>query len=626
LPKVEGCKISNNEDFELVYKQLEGATYPFRHLVEVSRIFQKIRDRMYREGKPEEEAKAQCEMDVFGLTIESNVAKPRFTMTNEKGQETSYPNISSFDDKNYEYISKRMEATDNPLLKARYAHVLWLGPKKHGKFAQVAIDSYLRLAEIYEEKDKKEPDGLFGLDVIDSIKNALILATNIKDSARIDIVKRKIKRLLVNYNPASSSLFVLRANLIDLMLKYGKVFENNYFQGLNTLCLKYARELPNSHQSISILELGSKVDQKLGVSIANWKQLIAECYENMMNANIEKNKLVAVHFCEFALRYYREIKKEDKISVLEKTYETLKNEVELKEISVPIDLTDYIKRCEEVAKKIVSHSSEDIIKFLISEKSILPKYNDVEKLAEEINKGHLAGVIPHTILDERGHVEQHFSTAEELKFLHTLQQYDLVLKTQSAPLINLIVTEAIKANKLDFKSAIDFFGKYAWFGKNLVRKNQNKDVVYNWLNLLAPALQEYFSQIDYLLLSGNHPNFVLTFESLVLKIEGLLRDLANLSGVTTFVQRLDNNGRVTYQEKDLTALLHDNKLETLMGEDDIFFLRFVLVEKAGYNLRHRTAHSLLFFGEYSLYYMNLLFMILLRISKFDFKKPEQPNG
>jgi hypothetical protein len=368
------------------------------------------------------------------------------------------------------------------------------------------------------------------------------------------------------------------------------------------------------------------VDQKLGVSIANWKQLIAECYENMMNANIEKNKLVAVHFCEFALRYYREIKKEDKISVLEKTYETLKNEVELKEISVPIDLTDYIKRCEEVAKKIVSHSSEDIIKFLISEKSILPKYNDVEKLAEEINKGHLAGVIPHTILDERGHVEQHFSTAEELKFLHTLQQYDLVLKTQSAPLINLIVTEAIKANKLDFKSAIDFFGKYAWFGKNLVRKNQNKDVVYNWLNLLAPALQEYFSQIDYLLLSGNHPNFVLTFESLVLKIEGLLRDLANLSGVTTFVQRLDNNGRVTYQEKDLTALLHDNKLETLMGEDDIFFLRFVLVEKAGYNLRHRTAHSLLFFGEYSLYYMNLLFMILLRISKFDFKKPEQPNG
>lgn len=593
--------------------------------MEFSQMFQKIRDQMHREGKPEEEAKAQCEMDAFNLTIDSNVAKPMFTMTNEKGQEISYPNIDSFNDKNYEYIAKRMDSTDNPLLKARYAHILWLSPKKHGKFAQIAIDSYLKLAEIYEEKDKKEPAGLFGLDVINSMKNAFILATNIKDDARIDIIKQKIKKLLVNYNPVSSSLFVLRANLIELMLKYGKVFQSNDFEGLNTLCLKYAKELQDPHQSISILDLGSKVDQKLGVSTANWKQLIAECYENMMNANIKRNKLVAIHFCELALKYYREIKKEDKISELEKSYDTLKNEAEFKQISVPIDLTDYIKRCEATAKRIATHSSEDIIKFLISEKSLLPKYADVEKLAGEISKGHLASVIPHTILDERGHVEQHFSTDNELKFFQTLQQYDLALKAQYVPFINLIIIEALKANKLDFKSVMDFFRRYTWFGKNLVRKSQNQDISYNWLNLLAPALQEYFSQINYLLMSGNQPNFVLAIESLVLKIEGLLRDLTNLSGVTTFVQKLDNKGRVIYQEKDLTALLHDDKLVALMGEDDLFFIKFVLVEKAGYNLRHRTAHSLLFFEEYGLYYMNLLFMILLRISKFDFQKTEKPN-
>jgi hypothetical protein len=172
---------------------------------------------------------------------------------------------------------------------------------------------------------------------------------------------------------------------------------------------------------------------------------------------------------------------------------------------------------------------------------------------------------------------------------------------------------------------MNFFRRYTWFGKNLVRKSQNQDISYNWLNLLAPALQEYFSQLNYLLMSGSQPNFVLALESLVLKIEGLLRDLTNLSGVTTFVQKLDNKDRVIYQEKDLTALLHDDKLVALIGEDDLFFIKFVLVEKAGYNLRHRAAHSLLLFEEYGLYYMNLLFMILLRISKFDFKKTEKPN-
>jgi hypothetical protein len=593
--------------------------------MEISRVFQKIRDQMHKEGKTEEEAKAQYEMDVFNLMIESNVPKPMFTMTNKDGREISYPNIDSFDNKTYDYILKRMESTNNPLLKARYAHVLWLGPKKHGKFAEVAIDSYLNLAEIYEKKDKEEPNGLFGLDVIDSIKNAFILAVNIKDGTRIDITKQKIQSLIINYNPDSSSLFALRANLIGLMLKYGKTFDGADFQGLNTLCVEYAKELQDPHKAISILELGGKVDEKLGASIANWRQLIAERYENMMNSSIEKNKLVAIHFCELALKYYREIKKEDKIVALEKIYDTLKNEAEFKEISVPIDLTAHVKKCEEAATKMAIHSSEDIIKFLISEKSLIPKFADVEKLAEEISKGHLASVIPHVILDERGHVEQHFSTEEELKFFQTLQQYEMVLRVQYAPLINSILIEAVRAKKLDFKVVIDFFTKYAWFGKDLVRKSQNRDVPYNWLNLLAPALQEYFSQMNYLLLSGNRPNFVLSFESLILKIEGLLRDLANLSGVTTFVQKLDNKGRAIYQEKDLTALLHDDKLGVLMGEDDLFFLKFVLVEKAGYNLRHRTAHSLLFFGEYGLYYMNLLFMILLRISKFDFKKAEQPN-
>lgn len=169
-----------------------------------------------------------------------------------------------------------------------------------------------------KKKIRKKPAGHFGLDVISAVKNAFILATNIGDSARIDIVKQEIKRLIVNYSAVSSSLFALRANLIDLMLKYGKVFESNDFQGINTLCLKYAKELQDSHKSISMLELGSKVDQKLNAATANWKQLIAECYEKMMTANIDKNKLVAIHFCEFALKYYREIKKEDKIGELRK--------------------------------------------------------------------------------------------------------------------------------------------------------------------------------------------------------------------------------------------------------------------------------------------------------------------
>ncbi len=397
--------------------------------MEISDGFQKIRDQLQKAGKTEEAIKAQWEMDFFNFIIDSNVLIPKFTMTNEKGEEIGYPTMSRFTDKTYEYLIYRLDSTNNPLLKARYAHILWLSPKKHGRFAQIAIDSYLKLVKI----------------------------------------------------------------------------------------------------------------------------------------------------------------------------------------------------CEEKAKKIAGFSSEDILKFLIMEPSLLPKYADIEKLACEISKGHLASVIPHTVIDERGHVEQHFSTEAELKLFQTLQQYDLALQAQYMQFINIIIIEAVKANKLNFSSVIQFFKKYAWFGKTLSRKNQNQDIPYNWLNLLAPALREYFAQLNYLLESGNRPNFVLALDSLSLKIEGLLRDLCNFAGVTTFTQKMDYKERVIYHEKDLTALLHDEKLGKLMSADDLFLLKFVLVEKAGYNLRHRTAHSLLFFEEYSMFYMNLLFMILLKISKFEIKPNEKQN-
>ena len=377
-------------------------------------------------------------IDVFNLMIDANIVKPMFVMTNEKGEEIIYPNTSDTE-KTYEYFIERLDLTNNPQLRSRYAHILWLSPKKHGKFAQIAIDDYLELVKIYEKKDIDDPSGLFGLDIINSIENAFALATNIGDLTRVNTLKNEIKRLIVNFNPVSKSLFVLRAQLIDLMFKYGKFFVSEDFQGLNNLCLNYAQQLQDCHQSITILEIGAKMDQKLGSSIANWKQLIAECFEKMMIANIEKNELAALHFCELALKYYREIKNTLKINELEKVYDQLKNEAEFKEISVPIDLTDNIKQCEETAKKLSGFSSEDIIKYLISEPTLLPKYKDVEKSAIEISKGHFASVIPHTVSDERGHVEQHFSTDDELREFQTLQHYDRTLQVQSMWLVNRLI-------------------------------------------------------------------------------------------------------------------------------------------------------------------------------------------
>jgi hypothetical protein len=201
----------------------------------------------------------------------------------------------------------------------------------------------------------------------------------------------------------------------------------------------------------------------------------------------------------------------------------------------------------------------------------------------------------------------------------------MYLENQYLPMINLTIIEAIKEKKIAFAELIEFLRKHTWFGKTVVKKIQNQEIAFNWLSLLAPSLLEYFEQINRFLAVGRC-NLILCIDSLILKIEGLLRDLCNYSGITTFFQTEDKQGRTIYQEKDLNRLLHEEKMKELLDEDDLFLFRFVLVEKVGYNLRHKIAHSLIFYGEYNINYMHLLLLLLLKLGKFDFKRVEKESA
>jgi hypothetical protein len=105
--------------------------------------------------------------------------------------------------------------------------------------------------------------------------------------------------------------------------------------------------------------------------------------------------------------------------------------------------------------------------------------------------------------------------------------------------------------------------------------------------------------MEYFLSSGKIPNYILAIDSLTLKIEGILRDFCEFSDITTFSTRREKTG-IIVKEKDVNALLHDTKLKEILGNDNILLLRFLLIEKGGYNLRHNVAHSLMTYWEYNI--------------------------
>ncbi len=616
-------------DFECIYEHLEESAINYKYPHQIGELFKKLRDLKQKEENKAETEKAQWEVDFFNFVIRDNKLSPKFSATNDKGEVIEFPTLKRYDDRAYAYLVERANATRSPLTKARYSHLLWLSPKKHLNFAKMAVDAYLELIKIYEKKDLEKPEEHYGLDAIAAIKNAFFIGCQVKYD--IADIKNEMTRLIKEFNLKSSSAFILRFDLIDLMLSEKRMFPNDELAGIEGICwdlANMAAERGNIHGAIRFLELSEKIDTRLINKSRNWRQRIAEFYEILTNQAGKGNNLAALSFCQHALENYEIIKDESKIAEMEKKYTDLRESMRLTKFEQEIDLSEHIKQCREIASELANEEPEKIIRKLMVSNQLLPRHMDMEKIADDIGKEHpIHKLFSKVVMDQRGHPAQHFTEESEERYYGILEQYQMDLRINRFPLIREIFFAAIRNNKLNTEALLEFLLKHSWYGKNISKKlGEGRNITYNWMNLLAPSIHKYFLEMERAFLeSAGRPNMVLPIDSLTLKIEGLLRDMCEFSGVATFYQTKDNKGRNIVREKDLHALLYEDKVKELFDEDDLLFFRFLLVEQAGLNLRHRVAHSLLYFQEYGVDLMHLLILALLRIGKYDFVKNNTPE-
>lgn len=610
------------DTLEALYSHLEVQAMQYKHPTQIADLFKGIRDKMHAKDLSAEAEVAQHEVEFWHFVLTEGKLKPTFTGTDGSGDPLEFPDLTKFDDKTYEYLVKRLEVSTNPVTKARYANILWNSPKKHTKYAAIAVDAYLVLIPPYEASDKASPKDHFGLDVLHTMKNVYFISK--QANYRVEEVRILLKKLVHDFNHDSSSSFALRFQLISLMMK--EKFPKEDFHGIPDLCWNLFNTLVSSgnlHGGIDVLELGQKVDSRIGSTTHNWREEIALSYETLMKECEKSDNPAAVTFAQKALENFRLAKKDAKVAELEAKFAQLKTSIKLTEFSTEIDLADHIKSCKSVADEIAEESPDEIMKILMLDKNLLPKHDEVEKAAgENANVAVFQHIVPTVIIDQNGNVVQHFTEEEEKKYYEILQAFNFELQFDKFHLINEIFLAGIRAEKLSTKVFLSFLRANSWFGKTIQRDVPNgKTIRYNWLNLLAPSIHEFFLQLNHgLVNSAIRPNLVLAVDSLTLKLEGLLRDLCRLSGVTTFYMAKDTKGRSVYREKDIHALLYEDKVAELFDKDDLLFLKFLLIEKAGFNLRHRVAHSLMMFDEYGLPQIYLLLLAVLRLGKYDFVK------
>ncbi len=597
----------------------EAQNYKFDH--QIAGLFQKLRDKAIETSEKDLAEKCQIEMDVFNFIYTEGNISHQFAGTDKEGKEVRIPDINQVKKKKdvLEYIEGRYKETDNDLLKSKYVSILWHSPKKHEKYAKKAVELYLVLADQYRDLDEIKTETEHGLHAVNAIKNAFHYARQIsrKNKQLLGDVAKKIEHFFWNYPKSSTVKSTIYFKLLNLVLENMNGFESQFLNQLAKFCFVHAtEENMHPHEGIEFLEHGKKLDKSKNEY--EWDNNIGKLYERLMEGAIDNHNLSADTFWTLAIQSYRKAGNIKKVDELQGRDSEIRSTIHLGQISAEVDMTPVLEGYRELAEEITSYDSEHIVKYLSLSKDLLPNLDNIKSRLEDSKNQHpLQWLISIQPMDALGHTMENISKDDEIYKHHFLNQYDMELRTFNIRLIHLIFYESIKKGMLNLDTIINHLRKHSWLGKTYTRMTiPGHEIQYDWVSILSPALLEYFGILRAHVTNQIALNPVLVIDSLSLKIEGILREMLRLAGIQTFINKQDRNGNPITQERTLDDMLRDDSLSVQLDQDDLFFFKYLLVEKEGLNLRNNVAHCLFTYEHYSVYYAHLLVIALLRIGKY----------
>ena len=541
-----------------------------------------------------------------------------YQATTEDGKATEYPSISRFGDPWIGYLKHRVAESKNPILLARYSHILWLATGDVS-FAVEAVSSYVLSAREYQKSDTENPESLFAFNMVDALKAAGNLALSIRSDRAPEIVS-EIVAILRSCRRGDRPHTHLLLSLTRYLLENRKKLGRSALPDCLALCLEeYKKQFESGdfHVAIDFAELCIRLDIVTGNRSLNWHEEIAKSYEGLARSEAY-DSFAKVAFVEDAILHFRKAKLPDRAATLQERLVEARRSVRFGKIEGTIDLAPQLKECDRVAALVCDKGFDYLVVYLMHSKDLLPDYDD---LVESVSRGSpLRMVIPSTIIDSLGNSVRRFSSDDEKQYFAVLQDFGVALDTTSFLLLRAILFEAQTRGILSGPRLAEYLSTRSWIGRPL-RSGSGVDAeTYRWIDQIIPALNDYFISIDmHLKNPAFRPSFVECIDSLTTKFEGLVRDICRLSGVTTIEVKEDHNGNTTSTEKDLHALLYEPTVAQLFDKTDLLFLRHLLVEHAGYCIRHKVAHSQMALREYRLKIVHYLLLALLRISRYDLK-------
>lgn len=505
--------------------------------------------------------------------------------------------IEDLSSKNLDFLETIVPETDNYLLKARFADILW-NTRNQIDMARIAIDSYTH-TEINSQIWYREQHDIW--------QRAVTLC---KLLGRTDFCLQfieTIKKLFLHqffsedFSEKSAHLgytdILLQLPLED---KEKQDIEDRLKEHLDRLV-----DLKNYYKARSYLTKLLLMNKKDDHEKRSWIYLrIAEtfCFDAEREER-NNNDMVAGSLYESAIKYYRMIPRDYRSQWnvddrIEKTHAKMKSSnasslLHMSTISTDgIDVSDAIKQSEQMI------SGKDLFSALKNICLVTPpfscqrlkentleyiKHNPLASMCSPVFYGENGRIVARSQGVDIGNPESDSSESAFVSLMYWLYSFE------SSCVAQIAILPALRVFELEHRISEEELFQICYYA-NVVPPNR--------AHLWAKGL--YF---------GFNDDFIAAMHILVPQIENMVRFGLQSKGINTTTINKDG----TETEVGLSNLLKNPKISEIMSQDVLFEFHALLTEPLGVNMRNQIAHGLVADGNFSSSHPIYLWWICLKL-------------
>lgn len=525
------------------------------------------------------------------------------TVSRYKYERLGFSKIEDLIDAVVSYLKARLMIAKNPLLLAKYNHTLWHSTDKDRHVnGRLAIENYLAHISGCITKNCSDKDCGELINYLRSL-DTLVLTLKHKSEDLITLLTQ-----IVQKRNTLQPWFVFYS--IEIIYLKRKLLPSTF----NEDCLGALQECFQKEGLSSLKEniysLALKYCQFLNKPVESWHDLMGHYYFDMASSRTKsKGDFLIPQYYAQAINYFKLSGNSEMHAQLSANFQKVKSENQLPSVPfsfpMPMDHSDYIFARQEAIKNHISQlNSDKLILFIGTSVNLIPSSNIPETKAPFLD--YAQG----SFLDKNNN------------FNHTkggaiINSKLLELRLFIMDSLKDTFKHSIETNKLTADVFIKHLENESWIGKNEESKY--------WVTLLRPGIESFFSL--YKKNGGEDPadfnSIVLTFDTLTIKVEGLLRTYAQLNNVNTtkIISEKGTGGKNVETREALMNELFSEEFplfKALFEQKEYEFLKYLYLS-GGMNIRNDLAHSFYKPENYSIEKLLLVVLSIFRISHGDIK-------